>query len=157
MIVTNPNMITPGYEVDFGPVPNTDVVTLDKTTDGRDPEPLDTLPANNNSCLMTAQRLVNGPRRDDYGPVESSFTNYAIMWSVILGKAVTPLQVALCMDALKTCREIHNHKLDSLVDKAGYTAIAERVAHLPAPLAHLFNTNTSTIISASTLPTKLAP
>jgi hypothetical protein len=90
------------------------------------------------SILLTADKLINGSKRDDYGNVWKSFNHVAIGWSVIFGIPVTPLQVALAQDWLKTCREIHQHKPDNLVDKAGYTGLADQVADLPSPMAHHF-------------------
>lgn len=42
------------------------------------------------------------------------------MWGAILGVEVTPVQVGLCMIALKISRECNMHKRDNLTDIAGY-------------------------------------
>lgn len=81
------------------------------------------------TVLGKASMLIYGARERDYGKASENFANVAKMWSVILGgKEVTPLQVCLCMDALKTCRLINQplHE-DSLVDKAGYVGCYEKV------------------------------
>lgn len=80
------------------------------------------------SVLQEAEEIINGERRDAYGPAEESFQRIATMWSVILKREVTSHQVALCMIAFKICREINKPKRDNLVDIAGYTALAEKVA-----------------------------
>jgi hypothetical protein len=76
------------------------------------------------SILAEAEGLVNGARRDEYGPAEEGFAQYARGWSEIIGAEVTPTQVALCMAWLKICRELNGHKRDSLVDAAGYIHLA---------------------------------
>lgn len=79
------------------------------------------------NCLKRADKLINGPRRKSYGPVEDSFKRIATMWSIILKHNISPKDVALCMVALKLCRESNAHNIDNLDDIAGYTALAELV------------------------------
>jgi hypothetical protein len=88
----------------------------------------ETYPVKN--CLETANEIINGPRRDAYGPVEQSFANTAKVWSIILKTEITPLQVSMCMIALKLLREANKHSDDNLVDICGYTALAEKVKNL---------------------------
>lgn len=71
-----------------------------------------------------AEELINKDRRHEYGPAETSFSHIAGMWSIYLGKTVTPKDVALCMVLFKICREMGSHKLDNLVDAAGYVGLA---------------------------------
>ena len=80
------------------------------------------------SVLQEAEQIINGPRRDAYGPVEESFVRVAAVWSAILKHEVTAHHVALCMAGLKLCRESNAHNLDNLIDAAGYIALAEKVA-----------------------------
>lgn len=77
------------------------------------------------TVLQEAEYLINGPRRDDYGSALESFQKIATGWEVILGYHVTPEQVALCMDWLKTCRWLNGQQRDSLVDKGGYTGLVD--------------------------------
>lgn len=78
------------------------------------------------TVLEEAARIIAGPRREDYGPVQDSFAEVGIMWGVLLGiPALRPEQVAQCMCALKLCREIRGHKRDSMVDLAGYAALID--------------------------------
>jgi len=51
------------------------------------------------------------------------------MWSIILEKDITPAQVCLCMDAVKTTRLIKTpDHADSWADKCGYSAIGGEVS-----------------------------
>ena len=77
------------------------------------------------SILTEAAHIINGPRRDAYGPVTESFTNIAAVWSAILRTTVTPPQVALCMIALKLLREAHSAARDNRVDICGYAALLD--------------------------------
>jgi len=73
--------------------------------------------------LQEAAEVLNGDKRDAYGPVYESFNKLAKMWSLILGAPVTPTQVCLCMIGLKITREMNCHKRDNLVDLAGYSKL----------------------------------
>jgi hypothetical protein len=84
---------------------------------------------NRDEILNKACDLINGQRAKDYGDAMQNFANIAAGWSVILGDYVSPAQVALCMDWLKTCRLIGSpDHLDSWIDKAGYTALGGEIA-----------------------------
>lgn len=63
-------------------------------------------------------------RKESYGDAILMFESIAQMWSVILGKKVTPRQVALCMVAFKLLRENHAHKDDNIIDMVSYTYFA---------------------------------
>tara|TARA_R110000824_G_scaffold102941_2_gene244888 strand:- start:4799 stop:5074 length:276 start_codon:yes stop_codon:yes gene_type:complete len=77
-----------------------------------------------NQIIKEAADLINGDRADRYGDCLENFENIAAGWSVILGVTVTPGQVALALDWMKTCRIVQtpDHK-DSWVDKLGYLAL----------------------------------
>lgn len=81
------------------------------------------------ALLEEAGKLIDGQRAKDYGDAHSNFQRIAVGWSEILEAPVTPAQVALCMDWLKTCRLITSpgHR-DSWVDKAGYVALGGEIA-----------------------------
>lgn len=79
----------------------------------------------NETILQEAERVVNGPRREEYGGVLPSFEKIAAKWSVTLGVEVTPHQVALCMIDLKTVRALQGWHRDSYVDVCGYARCAE--------------------------------
>ena len=74
-----------------------------------------------------ASKIISGPRRESYGPVEKSFVETASIWSVILKQEVTPQQVALCLIGLKLQREANAHGRDNLVDLAGYTGLLDEL------------------------------
>lgn len=84
------------------------------------------------SILAEAERLVNGPRAESYGPPQKNFADIAYGWTKILGYkegiSITPEQVALCMIWLKMMR-FQNGKpdRDSIVDIAGYAATIEKL------------------------------
>lgn len=73
-------------------------------------------------------------RPDNYGACEENFRNIAGIWGMVLGREMTPLQVALCLAGLKVARLAHNpgHR-DSWVDLVGYAICAEHF--LPQPSA----------------------
>jgi hypothetical protein len=79
------------------------------------------------TILQEAQGLIYGERQGDYGPPHETFEPIAQMWSAILGTPITAKQVALCMAALKLCREAYKPKRDNLVDLAGYAGVAQRI------------------------------
>lgn len=81
----------------------------------------------NMTVLQEAESIINGPRRDVYGPAEESFARIASVWSAILKREVTSHQVALCMIGLKLCREANCKNRDNLVDIAGYVALAGKI------------------------------
>jgi hypothetical protein len=79
--------------------------------------------------LHTAEKLINGDRRDEYGTVQESFGNIAKLWSVVLGIEVRPYQVALCMAMVKAARlkQTAAHE-DSWIDGAAYFALGGELA-----------------------------
>lgn len=77
------------------------------------------------TILQEAERIVNGPRREEYGGVTESFTRIAKLWSAILDVEVTPDQVSLCMVGLKIARFCASYHRDSIVDIAGYARTLE--------------------------------
>lgn len=82
------------------------------------------------SILAEADKLVNGPRQAAYGRPLGDFSRTGKLWGALLKleRDVTPMEVALCMSALKLSREVNKHKRDNLTDAAGYAATAQMVA-----------------------------
>ena len=82
--------------------------------------------------LEDAARVIHGPRRQAYGPVEESFDALAQVLSVVLRKKLKePLDehdVGLMMLSHKLVRESNAHERDNLRDLAGYAALTERVS-----------------------------
>jgi hypothetical protein len=71
--------------------------------------------------LLEAAKIIKGDR---YGGWHDNATRTAAGWEQILGCTVSPAQVALCLDWLKTSRLVASpHHVDSWKDKAGYTAL----------------------------------
>lgn len=84
--------------------------------------------------LDEAKRITASDRQDDYGHPSQGFARTARMWTGILagklreGAEVAPMDVPLCMIAVKLARQAHRHKRDNLVDIAGYARTAAMVA-----------------------------
>ena len=78
----------------------------------------------NGTILLEAHALINAERQDDYGTPADAFTRAAALWSAYMGHTVSAKDVALCMVLLKLSREAHHHKLDNLLDAAGYIGLA---------------------------------
>lgn len=73
--------------------------------------------------LDEAKKCVCGKREQDYGKVESNFALIADFWTMYLGVAVTPVDVAMMMALLKIARIKNGGGTgDSFVDLAGYAA-----------------------------------
>jgi hypothetical protein len=100
--------------------------------------------------LRTANHVVTTERGNQHGGAEDSFQMIADLWMVYLNNTnrpnplldtrpgriiITPKDVALMMDLLKTARHVHGDPLnaDNFVDKAGYTSLAGALAGIPAP------------------------
>lgn len=81
------------------------------------------------NILLRAHEVINGERQDQYGQPEDCFSTIAALWSVWLGRTVTPQDVAVMMALLKIARMQHGagHE-DSFVDGAGYLALAADMA-----------------------------
>lgn len=84
------------------------------------------------SVLQEAEEIINGPRRDAYGPVEESFVRLASVLTVALHRKLKePLDAhdaAMVGIALKFCRESVKPGRDNRVDGCGYFALADKVA-----------------------------
>lgn len=77
------------------------------------------------SILTEAAAIIEGPRRDAYGPAAESFSRIAVVWSALLQHPVTSHDVALCMIALKLLRESNKSARDNRVDICGYAALLD--------------------------------
>ena len=80
--------------------------------------------------LHAAEKLINGPRAQDYGDALFNHQRIAAGWNVIVTGAMTthgeltPAHVALMMDWVKTARLLHDTDHDdSWIDKCGYSAL----------------------------------
>jgi len=94
----------------------------------------ETAPEPPESLLDEARRITTADRQQDYGHPSQDFTRTAMLWTGILagrlrdGQHITPMDVPLCMIAVKLARQAHRHKRDNLVDIAGYARTAAMVA-----------------------------
>lgn len=84
------------------------------------------------SILAEAEEIVNGPRREAYGPAKESFARLATVLSVVLHRKLkeplTPHDAAMVGVALKLCRESVKPARDNRVDGAGYFDLADQVS-----------------------------
>jgi hypothetical protein len=83
------------------------------------------------TILEEANRIINGQRRVDYGPVEESFIDIAQRWTVELGKKLneplTPFDVVHLMAQMKLSRAKNGFHRDSYVDICGYAGLTEKL------------------------------
>lgn len=82
------------------------------------------------SILAVAEELIHGQRAKDYGDAKESFNQIATLWSHYLGHGINPQDVAMMMALLKMSRyknSGYTHR-DSLIDLAGYVALADEVS-----------------------------
>lgn len=80
------------------------------------------------TVLDKAKAVVTGDRQDQYGDPFTNLARVAKLWSVLLDREVTPIQVVQCMIALKQARLVNDPTAaDSWVDIAGYAALSEAV------------------------------
>lgn len=80
------------------------------------------------AILSEAARIVDGPRRADYGPPAENFARIATGWTVIARTEITPEMVARMMAWLKIARLVEGPSHDSYVDGAAYMALAGELA-----------------------------
>lgn len=88
---------------------------------------------NTNSLFNEAAAAIGPERRATYGDPKKNYADTAALWSVILGRKITPREVLLCMVAFKVSREKNCHKHDNLVDICGYAAILEELEEADMP------------------------
>jgi hypothetical protein len=83
------------------------------------------------TILEEANRIINGQRRVDYGPVEESFIDIAKRWTVELGsklnEPLTPFDVVHLMAQMKLSRAKNGFHRDSYVDICGYAGLTEKL------------------------------
>lgn len=86
-----------------------------------------------NNILNTANDIINGERKEDYGDAFDSFDRIAGLWSSYLDHHISPVDVAHMMILMKVSRGTNHAKFnkiheDNLVDIAGYSALAYQVS-----------------------------
>jgi hypothetical protein len=84
------------------------------------------------SILQEAEQIINGPRKDAYGPAQESFGRLAQVLSVVLFRKLkeplTAHDAAMVGIALKVVRESNCPARDNRVDLCGYAALADAVS-----------------------------
>ena len=75
------------------------------------------------SDLLNDVEKVLKERNEDYGEARTTFVAVASLWSSILGFEIKASDVAMCLAALKFCREQVNPKKDNVVDLIGYLSL----------------------------------
>jgi len=84
--------------------------------------------------LDTANDIIHGERAQSYGPAEDSFARIGELWTTHLshklpeGKRIDAYDVAIMMTLMKCARAQTDVKMDTMVDIAGYAALAMRCA-----------------------------
>lgn len=82
--------------------------------------------------LETALSLITGDRAEQYDTQDDATGNFqriADLWTPVLGREITPTEVALCLIQLKVARVItSNGHQDSWVDIAGYAGLGFEVS-----------------------------
>lgn len=76
-----------------------------------------------NEVLKEASIMLNGSRYDAYGDPVENFERIAELASILTGYKLTPKDIAMIMIAVKLSRETYKHKMDNLIDIAGYAQI----------------------------------
>ena len=73
-------------------------------------------------ALREAAKIIAGDRDVQYGGPEENFTRISKIWSVIVGKEITPEDVAMMMVGLKVARYASKSGFqpDTWIDIAGY-------------------------------------
>ena len=91
----------------------------------------DEMTMDSRTILEEAADLISGERRDKYGDAIESYERIAQAWSAaVFDRPVTPVQVVAAMAVLKLCRFRTSGDRDSLVDLAGYAALAAEIKGL---------------------------
>lgn len=79
--------------------------------------------------LHRAEECICVDREEQYGSPEDSFGTIAGLWSIYLGREISPENVAIMMALLKIARIAGGRfKTDSYTDAIGYMACAGELA-----------------------------
>lgn len=83
------------------------------------------------NIIEKVAKAILSDRQDTYGSPEDSFQLIAMYWSLYLGIAIRPDQVADMMELLKVARRQNQpFHLDNYIDGAGYAILAGELASL---------------------------
>lgn len=101
-----------------------DMFKSTKASEAAQPMPCVNTVAEETVC-QEADRIVGGPKREEYGDPRESLERVAKMWTIIVDSFVGPQDVALMMICMKIAREYHAHKRDNIVDMIGYAKLLQ--------------------------------
>lgn len=79
------------------------------------------------TILQEAERIVNGPRRVNYGHPKDHHARTAASWSAYLGVEIKPEWVGPLFILDKLVREKNHHMRDNLTDTAGYAQVVQLI------------------------------
>lgn len=83
------------------------------------------------NIIEKVAKTILSDRQDTYGSPEDSFQLIAMSWSLYLGIAIRPDQVADMMELLKIARRQNQpFHLDNYIDSAGYAILAGELASM---------------------------
>jgi hypothetical protein len=84
-------------------------------------------PVNAESILLEAERLVNGDRAKQYGPIREDYQRVANIYAAIMDLDPEPVELAefrmVCVKLSRIGQELQGkapHKRDNFVDACGY-------------------------------------
>ena len=83
------------------------------------------------TVLEEASEVV-ADRHASYGHPYDNLSDVAKMWSGLFCVDISAEDVALAMILVKVCREKNMHKLDNLIDIAGYTQCIQDIKDIRA-------------------------
>ena len=66
-------------------------------------------------------------KADEYGPFNKKMVAIADIWTVLVGKKISPHQVALMYAAAKIVRANNEYKYDSYIDAINYLVQADEI------------------------------
>jgi hypothetical protein len=79
------------------------------------------------TLLEEAADITSGDRMESYGHPLINFLREALLFSILEGRVVSPLDVVRQYYVKKLCREYNRFKWDNHVDMAGYAATMDNL------------------------------
>lgn len=79
------------------------------------------------NILEEANKITHEDRNYDYDTPINNFKQISDITTAILGRYISPKDIAIIMIATKLSRESFKHKRDNLVDLAGYTWVLNEI------------------------------
>lgn len=79
------------------------------------------------SFAQEAERIINGPRKNDYGDARMNFDRWIAICDVVYGIKITSRELVSIMKALKLSRDRQKRGRDNHVDFIGYDLLDEQL------------------------------